>query len=173
MSDPPTQVELGHYNYYLSCMVCHGDRGQGLTDEWRGVLDPADQNCWQSKCHAPNHPPEGFQIPRNAPSVIGTGTLDTYQTATGLFEYIRAEMPWPFPGLFEDAEYWQLTAFLADANQIDFGQDDLGPDNAAKIIMRSGLVQTHHTPLGTERTIAVAVLALLLGSAVFQRWVRP
>ena len=41
MSDPPTQIELGHAEYWMSCMVCHGDRGQGLTEEWRSGLDPA------------------------------------------------------------------------------------------------------------------------------------
>lgn len=170
MSDPPTQVGLGHYAYYLSCMVCHGDRGQGLVDEWRSVLDPEDQNCWQSKCHAANHPPEGFRLPRNAPAIRGPGTLGAYQTAADLHAYVRETMPWPFPGILEDAQYWQLTAYLADANGVDWGTAPLGPDNAARILMQPGLIQSHRPSIEIERVLAVVVLVLLLGSAALQRW---
>ena len=171
MSDPPTQAELGHYVYYMSCMVCHGDRGQGLTEEWRSVLDPADQNCWQSKCHAANHPPEGFQIPRKSPLVMGDGALGAYRTAADLFEYMRVEMPWSFPGLFTDEEYWQLTAYLARANQVDF-EKSIGPHNAANILLVPQLVQTHKEGVGFERVMSFMVVALLLGAAISHRWIR-
>jgi hypothetical protein len=171
MSDPPTQADLGHYVYYMSCMVCHGDRGQGLTEEWRTVLDPADQNCWQSKCHAPNHPPEGFQIPRQSPAIMGAGALGAYKTGADLYEYLRVKMPWSFPGLFADEEYWQLTAYLARANEIDF-QEPIGPHNAANIVIVPRLPQTHHSAFEDERFIGIAVLGLLAGAAVLHRWTR-
>jgi hypothetical protein len=189
MSDPPTQIELGHSEYWMSCMVCHGDRGQGLTEEWRSVLDPADMNCWQSKCHAPNHPPYGFQIPRTSPLIIGSGALLGYETAEDLFEYLSTTMPWPFPGLFQDEQYWALTAFLLDANGVDLGKplvdlekketcdceencecervkEPLGPDNAADILIVPGLVQTHKTAFETEQIAAVVVVGLCLCAAV-------
>jgi len=189
MSDPPTQIETGHFEYWMSCMVCHGDRGQGLTEEWRTVLDPMDMNCWQSKCHAPNHPPEGFQIPRTSPLVMGPGALTGYETAQDLFEYLSTTMPWPFPGLFQDQQYWGLTAYLLDANGVDLGKplvdpekaatcdcegnceceqvkEPLGPDNAADILIAPGLVQTHKTALETEQIVAVVVVALFLAAAV-------
>jgi len=180
MSDPPTQIELGHSEYWMSCMVCHGDQGQGLTEEWRNVLDPADMNCWQSKCHAPNHPPEGFQIPRTAPLIMGPGALTGYRTAEELFEYLRTDMPWAFPGLFQDVQYWQLTAFLLDANDVDQGEacdgegngecervtELLGPDNAAEILIVPNLVQTHKTDLETEQIAAAVVVGLFLCAAV-------
>jgi hypothetical protein len=171
MSDPPTQAELGHYVYYMSCMVCHGDKGQGLTEEWRSVLDPADQNCWQSKCHAPNHPPEGFEIPRKSPPVMGIGALGAYDTAADLFEYISVEMPWSFPGLFTDEEYWQLTAYLATANHVDF-EESIGAHNAANILLVPQLVQTHHTAVDTERALGVLILGLVLGASVLIRWTK-
>jgi mono/diheme cytochrome c family protein len=172
MSDPPTQTELGHGEYWMSCMVCHGDRGQGLTDEWRSVLDPADMNCWQSKCHAPNHPPEGFEIPRQSPLVIGPGALTGYRTAADLFEYISTTMPWAFPGLFEDETYWQLTAYLADANKIDLGKEPLGPDNADRILLLPQLVQTFQTDVELERIVASVTAALLLGAAILYWLIR-
>ncbi len=150
-------------------MVCHGDKGQGLTDEWRSVLDPADMNCWQSKCHAPNHPPEGFQIPRTAPMIIGPGALTGYKTATDLYEYLRVEMPWAFPGLFEDYEYWQLTAFLADVNDIDAGSEPLGPDNGDGVLLLSGLMQTHHTAIHVEQIVAGGMVVFVLGAVILRR----
>ncbi len=41
----PSQADLGAVVYWLSCMVCHGDRGQGLTEEWRAVAGQEDMNC--------------------------------------------------------------------------------------------------------------------------------
>jgi hypothetical protein len=154
-------------------MVCHGDQGQGLTEEWRSVLDPEDMNCWQSKCHAPNHPPEGFEIPRKSPLVIGTGALTGYRTASDLFEYMRVEMPWAFPGLFEDKVYWELTAYLADANQIDLGTEPLGPENGGEILVQPGVIQTHRTPVRIEQAATGAVVLLLLSAVVLKRWAAP
>jgi hypothetical protein len=172
LSDPPTQIELGHAEYWMSCMVCHGDRGQGLTEEWRSVLDPADMNCWQSKCHAPNHPPEGFEIPRTSPMVMGPGAISGYETAADLFNYISETMPWAFPGLFDEKTYWELTAFLADANGIDLGTGPLGPDNAGEILMVPNLVQSHRVPLRTERIAAGILSGLLVCAAGLFWWVR-
>jgi hypothetical protein len=117
LSDPPTFVDQGHYTYYLYCMVCHGDRGQGLTKEWRNAGDPGDANCWQSKCHAANHPPEGFELPRYAPPVIGRGTLARFETVDDLYQFLKTRMPWQAPGSLSDEEYRQLAAYLAFANQ--------------------------------------------------------
>jgi hypothetical protein len=172
MSDPPTQVELGHAEYWMSCMVCHGDRGQGLTEEWRSVLDPEDMNCWQSRCHAPNHPPEGFEIPRTAPLIMGPGALTGYQTASDLYAYLRVYMPWSFPGIFEDDVYWNLTAFLLDANKIELPKEPLSPKNGDDIFIVPQLVQTHHTPIATEQIAASAVVGLLLAAAVLYWLIR-
>ena len=111
-----TQADVGAQIYRLVCKACHGDRGQGLTDEWRATWAPADRNCWQSKCHASNHPPEGFDLPRVVPPVVGPEILPKYQTAEGLHAYLKARMPWYAPGTLTDEEYWQLTAYLARAN---------------------------------------------------------
>ena len=172
MSDPPTQVELGHAEYWMSCMVCHGDRGQGLTEEWRSVLDPADMNCWQSRCHAPNHPPEGFEIPRTSPLVIGPGALTGYRTAADLFAYLRVYMPWSFPGLFEDDVYWNLTAYLADVNGIDLPKEPLSPDNGDEVLMLPQLVQTPHAEIEVEQMVTGVVVGLLVVATILYRSIR-
>ena len=169
-SDPPTQVELGHYSYYISCMVCHGDKGQGLTDEWRNVNPPEDRNCWQSRCHAPNHPPEGFEIPRSAPPVMSVGALDAYPTAADLYEYLRTDMPWAFPGILPDEEYWQLTAFLADANRVVLNKKPVGPDNAEAVLLSLQYAPGQEPDIERERLITGVALVLLLSAVVLQRW---
>ena len=116
MSDPPTHLEWGHYNYWLSCMVCHGDRGQGLTDEWRTAGNVDGENCWQARCHASSHPPEGFELPLYVPPVLGEYALLRFQTVGDLHTYLQETMPWYAPGLLDDETYWQLATYLADAN---------------------------------------------------------
>jgi hypothetical protein len=130
MSDPPTQVELGHYAYYLSCMVCHGDQGQGL-EAWRSALPEEDRDCWKSRCHAANHPPEGFQLPNYAPPLMGPGTLARFETGAELYEYLRTQMPWQAPGILADEEYRQITAFLAQTHGAEPGDEPLTMEGAA------------------------------------------
>jgi mono/diheme cytochrome c family protein len=107
----PKQADLGYNVYYQVCMACHGDRGQGLTDEWRAAWGE-DSNCWVSKCHGPNHPIQGFQFPKQCPAVIGEGTLARFNNAQELHDYLISTMPWWKPGYLKKDEYWQLTAYL-------------------------------------------------------------
>lgn len=130
---PPTQADQGAQVYYLVCMVCHGDRGQGLTEDWRNVLDPADRNCWQSHCHASNHPLEGFKLPKYVPAIIGTGKLEPFQNALDLHDYLQARMPWQAPGSLSEDEYWQLTAYLLRENGFAPGTLPLDSERAAAI----------------------------------------
>lgn len=112
MPPEPGQADYGAQVYYGVCMACHGDRGQGLTDEWRAVWGE-DANCWQSRCHGPDHPPEGFVIPETCcTAVLGTGTLTRFNNGQELFDYIADTMPWWNPGSLTREEFWQLTAFL-------------------------------------------------------------
>ncbi|MFN8454717.1 MAG: c-type cytochrome [Anaerolineae bacterium] len=102
--------------YQFWCSTCHGDRGQGLTAEWRATWPEGKQNCWQSKCHAANHPPDGFTIPKKVPALIGPDALGKFNTAQDLYAYIRAAMPYWSPNLLKDDEYRAITIFLAKAN---------------------------------------------------------
>jgi hypothetical protein len=130
---PPTQADQGAQVYYLVCMACHGDRGQGLTAEWRGALDPPDQNCWQSRCHAANHPPDGFVFPHDVPPVIGPSMAARFANGLELYQYLKTRMPWQAPGMRSDEEYWQLTAHLLRWNGVDPGSEPLTPERAANL----------------------------------------
>lgn len=128
--DEPGQLERGQLKYYQVCLACHGNWGQGLTDEWRETGFGEDMNCWQSKCHAPNHPPQGFEIPREMPPLLGITALSTISNAQQLYQIIYQTMPWWDPGSLTSDEAVDLTAYLLDArgelpDGIELTQDNL------------------------------------------------
>jgi mono/diheme cytochrome c family protein len=106
----------GEELYQYWCSTCHGDRGQGLTDEWRATWPEDKQYCWQSKCHASNHPPEGFTFPKEVPALVGEDTLSKFNTAQDLHAYLRATMPYWAPNSLSAEEYQAITAFLVKSN---------------------------------------------------------
>lgn len=117
MAPDATEADIGAEIYRLVCRDCHGDRGQGLTDAFRATWAPDDQNCWQAKCHAANHPPEGFLLPRFIPAIIGPNTLVRFESAAQLQTFISKNMPWHNPGSLTTDEYRQLTAYILRENQ--------------------------------------------------------
>ncbi len=123
----PTQLEQGRYLYWLNCMPCHGDKGQGLTDEFR-ALYVEDADCWARGCHGGRTGDQGFPIPHMVPAIISsTGTLPPFATPQQLFEFLRATHPPQHPGLLPDDQYWAITAYLLDQNgRLPAGQV-LGP----------------------------------------------
>lgn len=164
---PPSQADTGAQEYYQRCMVCHGDRGQGLTAEWRGALDPADQNCWQAGCHHVRRPPDGFIFPKAVPAVIGAGTLMRFETAQELFEFTRSTMPFQAPGSLSDEMYWQLTAYLVRENGFDPGRQALDESTA-------GAVRLVRQETGRWRLAWLLLpVGLLLGWGVWRFLRRP
>lgn len=129
------QVETGAEVYRLVCSACHGDRGQGLTPEWIATWNPEDQNCWQSKCHASNHPDDGFALPRYVPAITGEHMTSRFSTAMDLFVFIRTLMPWHAPGSLPDEEYWQVTAYVIFLNGNDLGDLVLDESNAGTVTL--------------------------------------
>jgi mono/diheme cytochrome c family protein len=164
---PPTQADQGAQVYYQVCSTCHGDRGQGLTEEWRNQIGPPDSNCWLPTCHGPRHPIEGFIFPKQVPAVVGPQVLPGYQNAKNLHDFLRKKMPWQAPGRLSDAEYWQLTAYLVRANGYNPGSQPLDDSRAAAITF--GIPPAHPPAPGPSPTyyllaggaVAVFLLALL------------
>lgn len=119
LPENPTQADLGEQTYYQVCLACHGNWGQGLTDEWREIGFGEDANCWQSKCHASNHPPEGFQIPKEMPMppLLGRGALSGLTNAKQLYQIILETMPWWYPGSLSEEEAMNLTAYIMRARK--------------------------------------------------------
>ena len=117
LPESPTQVDIGRNLYYFHCMPCHGDRGQGLTDEFREVWVEDHQNCWARGCHTGKSELAAFYVPRSIPAVIGSPqALGAFETAEDLFVFLRATQPPQRPGALADSEYWALTSFLLHEN---------------------------------------------------------
>lgn len=109
----PTQADEGAQHYWLWCQPCHGDRGQGLTDEWRMQYPEEHQYCWESGCHGEVPYDNGFKLPKRIPSLVGKGTLLRYQTMGELFEDVYQKMPLEYPGALSEEEALAVVAFLA------------------------------------------------------------
>lgn len=129
----PSQADFGAQVYWLSCLPCHGDRGQGLTDEFRQTYPPEEQYCWERGCHGPNPYESGFTIPTFIPGLIGSEMLVKFSDAAQLNAYIRATMPFWDPGSLTEEDAWRVTAFLMRENGLWSGSGELNASNAAGV----------------------------------------
>lgn len=169
LSDNPSQLEHGTFIYKQVCMACHGDMGQGLTEEWRREWKE-DYNCWQSECHSSSHPPWGFEIPTTCcPAVSGSGTLMRFDTAAELYTYITETMPWWSPGNRSTQEYWDVTAYLLHQNGALPANVELNPGNALVVQLRPGSAP----PGDVFPSILILISALCMAAgllAIQNRW---
>jgi hypothetical protein len=131
------QLASGRETFRFWCASCHAYSGEGLTPAWISTWAPEDQNCWQSKCHAVNHPPDGFYLPRSIPAIVGPKLVATFQNGAGLFAYISSVMPYQEPGVLSDDEYYAVLAHLLRLNGIDYGSQALGPDNINGVVLQA------------------------------------
>ena len=111
--------------YYYNCMPCHGDQGQGLTDEFREIWVEDHQNCWAVGCHGGRTSDEGFPIPRTVPPV--TGIRVSLQSAEYLFKYLKETHPPQRPGVLEENDYWDLTGWILYKNGLQAADAYAGP----------------------------------------------
>lgn len=156
-----TQLQRGAHYYWLWCMACHGDRGQGLADEWRERYGEGNANCWQAKCHLMNQAGPTFVLPHIVPPVIGATTLARFQTAQDLHDYLFTTMPWWNPGQLTDEDSWDLTVYLLRARGSLPDGVVLGPTNALAY-----RVHVSAEPRIDQRTQALALSALVALSAI-------
>lgn len=165
----PAQRQQGAEVYEQRCSTCHGERGQGLTPEWRATWPEGEQNCWQSKCHAANHPPDGFRLPEYVPPVIGGTSLARFHTAPQLFAYLRARMPYHAPGILSDEDYWALTAFLLDAHRVPSDGQFLNHQAARGILIRPAQAVPPTPTVNWRLVVSSGVLLLALASLAIWR----
>lgn len=129
----PAQADLGAQVYWLWCLPCHGEKGQGLTDEFRTTYPPEEQYCWERGCHGKSPYDQGFILPTAIPAVIGNATLGKFSDAAQLNAYIRAAMPYWKPGVLTEEEAWQVTAFLLRANGLWDASTELNASTAGGV----------------------------------------
>jgi cytochrome c len=153
--------------YWLSCLPCHGDKGQGLTDEFRTTYPPEDQYCWARGCHGKMPYEQGFTLPTKIPAVIGPGALAKFSDAAQLHAYVRAAMPFWKPGSLTEEEAWGVTAFILRQNGLWNDMSELNASNASDVKIAGRTFSTN--PAGRQsRTgillggIGIVLLLLLL-----------
>ena len=89
---PPAQADNGAQVYWGMCMACHGDQGQGLTDEWRNSFPLEERDCWQSGCHGSDAPENSFEIPQTGiPALAGAGKLSRFSNSFELYRSYSTE----------------------------------------------------------------------------------
>jgi quinol-cytochrome oxidoreductase complex cytochrome b subunit/mono/diheme cytochrome c family protein len=165
-ADNSDQLIKGSEIYWGICMACHGDVGQGLTDEWRDAFGTEDRNCWESECHGSDHPPQGFQIPKDklAPAVAGTSKLTRFSNAQELHDYILANMPWWDPGQLTDEKAWQVTAYILTLHKVMPKELDLTDTNASAIRTQYAVPQPSNdrpAVLALTGILALAALGMI------------
>ena len=116
----PNQADEGAQLYWLHCQPCHGDRGQGLTDEWRAQYPPEEQYCWESGCHGERPYDQDFALPTSVPPLVGqepgATVLQKFETMDAVYNYSSAAMPLFFPGELAQEEYLAIMAHLLREN---------------------------------------------------------
>lgn len=160
----PSQADLGAQVYWLSCLPCHGDNGQGLTDEFRAVYPTEDQNCWESGCHGAKPYESGFTIPKFIPAVIGPTALAKFSNAAQLNSYIRAAMPFWKPGSLTEEDAWKVTAFVLRENRLWNDTLELNATNASGVAIPRGMLIQTPTPQQAEvpkRSAVIGWIALI------------
>ena len=131
---PPAQADNGAQIYWGMCMACHGDHGQGLTDEWRGSYALDERDCWQSGCHGSDYPENSFEIPQTGvPALVGAGKLARFSTAFELFSHIQQNMPFLRAGSLTTEDAWALTAHLLQLNEKQIENFTLNDINGSAI----------------------------------------
>ena len=169
----PLQADKGAQVYWLSCMPCHGDLGQGLTSEVRNAYPPEDRNCWDSGCHGNRPYQNGFTLPQTIPAVVGANALQKFPNAAVLRAYIFAAMPYWKPGSLTEEQTLQITAFLLRQNNLWSAQQEITMDNAAGIPVGPPPVTPTPPPTTVSASVSylplIAVGIALLLLLIFQR----
>jgi len=114
LPENPGPLDVGRVAYYYNCMPCHGDKGQGLTDEWRLVWVEDHQDCWSRGCHGGKAGDQAFRIPRYIPPVMGpSSSLTRFTSEEELSDYLWTSHPPQRPGDLDEMECQALAAYLS------------------------------------------------------------
>jgi hypothetical protein len=145
-----SQADQGAQDFWLYCLPCHGDKGQGLTDEFRTTYPPEEEYCWERGCHGEVPYESGFTLPNKIPAVIGQSTLAKFSDAAQLNSYVRATMPFWKPGSLTEEEAWRVTAFMLRENGLWDDVKELNESNASDVRIPRGALTPAATPQQAE-----------------------
>jgi len=131
---PPAQADNGEQIYWGMCAVCHGDQGQGLTEDWVNSFPVEERNCWDSGCHASDAPANSFELPQTGiPALAGAGKLSRFSNSFELYRHIHQNMPFLRAGSLTSEEAWSLTAYILRMNDRELAGFTLNGNAGAAI----------------------------------------
>jgi quinol-cytochrome oxidoreductase complex cytochrome b subunit len=159
---PPAQSDTGAQIYWGMCMSCHGDQGQGLTEDWLNSFPPEEKNCWDAGCHASDAPASSFEIPQTGiPSLAGAGTLSRFSNSFELYRFIIENMPFFRSGSLTSGEAWSLTAFILRMNDREVEGFLLGDTSGAAIPVHHKVSPPESQIPGTLILVGFLILAAI------------
>ncbi|MBM3123785.1 MAG: hypothetical protein FJZ87_01790 [Chloroflexi bacterium] len=159
---PPAQSDIGAQTYWGMCMSCHGDRGQGLTEDWLNSFPLEERDCWQSGCHADDAPQNSFEIPQTGiPALVGTGVLSRFSNSLELQRHILDNMPFGRAGLLPPEEAWTLTAHILQMNDRETNAFHLMDTNGAAIPVHRKVAPPENPVPGALLLASLLILAAI------------
>ncbi len=159
---PPAQADTGAQAYWGMCMSCHGDKGQGLTEDWANSFPPEEKNCWDSGCHADDAPENSFILPQaGIPALAGAGALARFSNTFELQTYIRENMPFNRSGTLTEVEAWSLTAYLLRMNERELPDFTLDKTSGAAVSVHRKVTPPESQIPGGLVMVGVLILAAI------------
>lgn len=157
------QLKKGALIYWGICMTCHGDHGQGLTDEWRNAFGTQERNCWQSGCHGPDRPSQSFLMEEDKlpPAITGTERLARFKNSQELHDFVITNMPLWSPGSLSNEEAWQVTSFMLELRNVLPSNIELNEANASTIMTQYAVPSP-----GSDRPAVLTLTGILAVAAL-------
>ncbi len=159
---PPAQADTGAQIYWGMCMSCHGDKGQGLTEDWVNSFPPEEKNCWDSGCHADDAPENSFVLPQTGiPALAGAGKLTRFSNSFELYRFIHENMPFFRAGTLTSDEAWSLSAYILRMNDREIPNFTLDETSGAAISVHHKTSMPESQIPGGLILVGVLVLAAI------------
>lgn len=159
---PPAQADTGAQAFWGMCMSCHGDKGQGLTEDWANSFPPEEKNCWDSGCHAEDAPENSFILPQTGiPALAGAGALARFSNTFELQTYIRGNMPFNRSGTLTEVEAWSLTAYILRMNGRELPDFTLDKTSGAAVSVHRKVTPPESQIPGGLVMIGILILAAI------------
>lgn len=148
-------------------MTCHGDQGQGLTDEFRDIWESDHQNCWARGCYAGRSGDFEFPIPTIVPTVVDDDHLSQFASLQDLADFLKATHPPQSLRILKAEEYYAIAFFVFSMNGISGTESSLAaiPVSTATEILISIVNSPVNSKVGKTYTLVSGLVVLALLSA--------
>ncbi len=121
--------------YQRDCAGCHGDRGEGLTQN-PGLMGGGALPLYKRDPNTSTNP--AFKTTTDRRENTTAGQQDprkAFKTAQDLFDYVSTQMPLPSSrkGSLKPEEYWAVVNFILIGHGVNVPQGGVNDKNAASV----------------------------------------